>query len=399
MKHALDDVRVVEYGQQIAVPYCGKLLADLGAEVIKVEPPFNGDACRKRGPFLADIPGPERSGLFLYLNANKRGITLNVEKATGKEIFRKLIKNADILLEDTMPGKLGSLGLGYQNLKNTNPALVMSSVTPFGQTGPYKDYKGSDLIAWHMGGLGFVTPIHTGTPDKEPLRVMQMASFLAGMTAASATMTALYVQRATGKGQQVDVSRLEAVFDCLGYYYWPYEHRSPTRVSKFATAPVGFLRCKDGWVFVVGIEDHHWQAIVEMMGNPDWAKVDLFKDRFARAENWESLEPLMVEWSKQYTRVEITAMAKARKIPLGPVNSVAEVRQSAQLKERGFFTDWEHPVAGKLTCPGAPYKLSQTPWSVRRPAPALGQHNEEVYCRELGYSREELVKMYEVGIV
>jgi len=395
---ALDDVRVIEYGNSISAPYCSKLMADLGADVIKVEVPGEGDVSRGRGPFLDDIPGPDRGGVFLYLNANKRGVTLDLERATGREIFKKLVRDADILIEDTRPGTFAALGLGYDTLKAINPRLIMTSITPFGQTGPYKDYKGSDLIAWQMGGLGYVTPIHTGTPDHEPLRVMQMASYLAGITAASAAMTALYHQRSTGTGQQVDVSQLEAVFLNLGWYYWPYEHRNNTRVSKFSMAPVGFIQCKDGWIYLVAHEDHHWALLLEMMGNPDWADTELFKDRFSRADNLEALEPLITDWTMRYTKAEITEMGKAKGIPVGPVNSMEGVMESEQLQYREFFTEWEHPGAGRLTYPGAPYKLPRMPWEIRRPAPLLGQHNEEVYC-QLGYTRDELVRMYEVGII
>ena len=399
MSLALEDVKVIEYGNFISAPYCSKLMAHLGADVIKIEKPGAGDLSRERGPFLDDIPGPDRSGIFLYLNANKRGVTLNLEKATGKEIFQRLIKDADILVEDTKPGTLDSLGLGYGALKAINPRLVMTSITPFGQTGPYKEYKGSDLIMWQMGGLGYATPVNTGTPDYEPLRVMHMASYLAGATAASAAMTALYYQRLTGIGQHVDVSQLEAVFLNWGFYYWPYEHKNSTRVPKFALAPVGFLKCRDGWVFIVAIEDHHWKALLEMMGNPEWAGNELFKNRFTRADNWEDLEPLLLDWSMKYTKAEITEMGKAKGIPMGPINSIDEVLATGQLKARGYFVEWEHPKAGTLTYPGAPYKLPKTPWSVRGPAPLLGQHNEEIYCRQLGYTKGELVKMYEVGII
>ena len=163
MNTALHDVRVVEYGSLITAPYCSKLMADLGAEIIKVEKPGEGDAARRRQPFLNDIPGIEHSGLFLYLNANKLGVTLNLEKPAGRDIFKKLIKDADILIEDTRPGELGELGLGYSDLQLLNPALVMTSITPFGQTGPYKDYKGNDYIAWHMSGASYVTPHFGGS--------------------------------------------------------------------------------------------------------------------------------------------------------------------------------------------------------------------------------------------
>jgi len=400
LKLALDDVKVIEYGSLISAPYCSKLLADMGADVIKIEKPGQGDTARNRGPFLNDIPGRERSGLFLYLNTNKRGITLNLEKATGQEIFKKLVKEADILIEDTKPGKLLTLGLGYHNLESINPKLIMTSVTPFGQTGPYKNYKGSDLIGWHMGGAGYVTPRFVGTTEQEPLRAMQTASFITGITAAVATMCALHVQRHTSLGQQVDVSQLEAVVLLGGPIpaYWPYEHRSRTRASRFALAPIAFLKCKDGWICINAVEEHHWRRFVNIMGNPEWADEELFKDTYSRGEYWESLEPLITDWTMKHTIAEILE-AGGKELPIGPVKSVAEIMESRQLKERGFFIEVEHPKAGKLTYPGAPYRFSRTPWIIRRPAPLLGQHNEDVYCNQLGYTKKELVKMYEAGII
>ena len=173
---------------------CGKILGDCGADVIKVEKP-GGDISRRIGPFYKDIADPEKSLFWFAYNTSKRGITLNLEKATGREIFQKLIKNADILIEDTKPGRMAALGLGYRKLKSINPSLVMTSITPFGQTGPYKNYKGSGLTSWHMGGIGYVTPHWAGTTEQEPLRALQTGSFVTGITAAVATMCALHVQR------------------------------------------------------------------------------------------------------------------------------------------------------------------------------------------------------------
>ena len=401
MKLLLEGVKIIEYGNLICAPYCSKLLADLGAETIKIEKPGQGDVARRKHPFLKDIPGNERSGFFLYLNTNKHGITLDIEKDTGREIFKKLIKDADILIEDTEPGKLTDLGLDYNKLKSINPSLVMTSITPFGQTGPYKSYKGSDLNSWHMSGVGMITPRHVGTAEQEPLRVMQMADFVTGMTAAVATMCALHVQRRTGLGQQVDVSGLEALVRLAAWTisYWPYEHRNPTRADRAAIAPYHFLKCKDGWMFAANSEPHHWQRFVEMMGNPSWANQELFNDRFSRAAHWESIEPLVTDWTMRYTRAELFEMAKAYKTPLGPLNSIAEVLENRQLQEREFFVTAEHPEAGELTYPGVPYKSPGTRWKIRRPAPLLGQHNADIYGNQLGYTKAELAKMYKTGVI
>ncbi len=293
------------------------------------------------------------------------------------------------------------LGLDYSKLKSINPSLVMVSITSFGQTGPYKDYKGCDLISWHMGGVGFVTPRHVGTTEQEPLRVMQMADFITGMTAAVATLTALHVQRRTGIGQQVDVSGFEALAR-MGYWntvYWPFEHHSPTRASRSSHFPLHFFKCKDGWIFVHGVEEHHWRGLVDMMGKPTWAEEELFNNSISRAEYQESLEPLIAEWAKNYTKMEIFEAAKAKGVPIAPLNSTAELFENRQLAERAFFVNVEHPEAGKLTYPGIPYKSPGVPWSIRKPAPLLGQHNEDIYHNQLGYTEKDLLEMQEAEII
>lgn len=401
MKSPLEDVKVIEYGNLIVAPFCSKLLADLGAEVIKIEEPIRGDIARRRGPFLNDIPGNNRSGLFLYLNTNKLGITLNLDKATGTEIFKKLIKSADILIEDTEPGKMAELGLDYSRLESLNPSLVMTSITPFGQTGPYKDYKSCDLTGWHMSGAGYVTPRNAGTVEQEPLKVVHMSDYITGILAAVAALGAFQLQRHTGLGQAVDISGFEAMTQFAGWanVYWPYAHENATRASRSWLAPQHYLKCKDGWIYVLCAEEHHWRAFVDMMGNPEWANEELFKDMISRGEYWESLQPLIEEWTSKYTRGEIFELSKTRKLPLTPVQSVKELLESRQLKERAFFAEIEHPEVGKLIYPGAPFKFSETPCSIRRPAPLLGQHNIDIYCGKLGYTKQELIKMYEVGII
>ena len=377
-------------------------MADLGAEVIKVEKPGEGDAARRRQPFLNDVPGIERSGLSLYLNANKLGVTLNLENPSGQEIFKNLIKDADILIEDTNPGELGELGLGYSDLQLLNPALVMTSITPFGQTGPYKDYKGNDYIAWHMSGASYVTPHFGGSSDKPPLYAEEQAGYVPAITAAVATMVALYQQRRSGTGQHVDVSLVESILNGWGQFsagFWPYEHRIVSRASKNSVALENFIKCKDGWVFFHCSEEQHWQRLVEAMGNPDWASDDRFKTKILRGQNAVSLEPLVTEWAMNYTKVELSEMALQYRFPEGPVSTIDEVVTNPQFHERGFFVEEEHPVAGKLTYPGAPCKLSETPWAIRYPAPLLGQHNEEIYCNRLGYSREELASLHDAGVI
>ncbi|MCK9275085.1 MAG: CoA transferase [Syntrophales bacterium] len=399
-KLSLQDVRILEYGNMICAPYCSKLMADLGAEVVKIEKPNSGDDARRRGPFAHNIAGNERSGFFIYLNTNKKSVTLDIEKKTGREIFKKLVKNTDIFIEDTAPGMLEKFGLGYNELKTLNPKLIMVSITFFGQTGPYKNFKGSDLIGFHMGGIGYTTPRWAGTPEQEPLRVMQLADFFTAMAAATAAMSALHVQREHGIGQHVDLSQLEAMIrlNPQNIARWPYTHTNDTRVSESELGPQQFFRCKDGWCFVHAEEPHHWKHFVEIMGNPEWASDEIYESAPKRAQHWDIMKPLVEKWAMHHTKLEIFEAAKG-KIPLAPSNTIDEVLCSRQLKERRYFIDIDHPAAGKFTYPGAPHKFSRSEWSVRNTAPLLGQHNEEIYVKHLGYSVSELAKMAELGII
>lgn len=401
MKSALDGIKVIEYGGPISVPYCGKMLADLGAEVIKVEKPGTGDSTRRMGPFPDNNVDMAHSGFFLYLNTNKYGITLDTEKPAGRKVLKELIKCANVFIENSKPGKLAEIGLDYRDLKKMNPSLVMTSITPFGQTGPYRKYNGCDLTAWHMGGVGILTPRLIGTEEQEPLRVLHIASFISGMTAATATMCAIRVQERAGIGQQVDVSELEAVATAARIYlaFWAYEHRNVTRVTPTQYAPQNFIKCKDGWIFIQGVEEHHWRRIVECMGSPEWADEEAFKDRYNRAQNWNRLEPLITKWAMSHTKAEIAEMGNAKGIPMGPVHSMEEVLGNDHLKERDFFKVVESIDAGKILQPGSPYNFTKIPWAIRKPAPTLGQDNEEIFCARLGYSIEELVSLRESGVV
>ncbi len=403
-RRALDGLKVVEYGQFISGPYCAKLLGDLGAEVIKIEAPGVGDTARAVGPFLNGIPRPERSGLFGYLNTSKLGITLNARTTAGKRIFRQLLEEADVLVENNPPKLMKSLGLDYPTLSKINSRLVVTSITPFGQTGPYRDYKGSELIVTHASGVGYMTPT-AEEPDREPLKPGgRLAEYYAGQNGAVATMCAVLAREKTGKGQQVDVSAQEAYLNNYWAYlaYSTHDPEVSAQLVRFGQPlgnPIALFRCKDGYVSFQFHTEEHWQRFVELMGNPDWAENELFQDATARTENWDALKPLVEDWLGEHGTQEFFHTAQAKRCPIGPVNTIEEVVDSEQLASRGFFVEVEHPEMGKTRYPSAPYKFSLTPWRVERPAPLLGQHNEEVYCGRLGYTRRELVKMREAGTI
>lgn len=401
---ALSSLKVVEYSEFISGSYCGKLFADLGAEVIKIEKPGSGDKARSHGPFPQDIPHLEKSGLFLYLNTNKLGVTLNVSSARGVEIFKELVKWADVLVENHPPQEMKELELDYEHLRKVNPRLVMTSITPFGQTGPYRDYKACDLICFNMSGVAYINPWQ-GVDDVEqqpPLKgPLYSGDFMAGLSAAVGTISAVIAQQVTGLGQHVDLSEQEALASITRREAGVYTHEglSWPREKGLRGVEQTMLPCSDGYVVMAIPTDRFWASMVEIMGNPEWTENELFKDRAGRRENWDAIELMMGEWTQEHTAEEVSRAAQAKRIPCMPVYTMKEVVNSEQLAAREFFVEVEHKEAGRVKYPGAPYKLSGTPWSISRSAPLLGEHNEEVYCKRLGYTKQDLVGMARLGVI
>lgn len=402
---ALSDLRIVELGHLVSGPYCAKLLADLGAEVIKIEEPGVGDEARTRAPFLHDDAHPERSGLFLYLNTNKLGVTLNLKSKTGKEVFRKLLTEADILVENNPPSVMKELGLQYESLKETNPRLIMTSITPFGQSGPYQDYKATELISFNIGGLGFATPGIVDNPDEEPPLKGggYMADFIAATTAAVATMCAVFARKVTDQGVHVDVSEQEAVSSFSRVPITEYLYTQQTRSRALSASPyrsyAGMLPCRDGYVNLAPFQDAHWDGLVGLMGNPEWAQDERFKDALSRRQYATEIRAHLEEWTKTQNKEDLAEAAQKLGFPGSPIYAVDEAVNLDQLAARDYLVEIDRAETGVLRYPGFPYKMSETPGQVARPAPLLGQHNEDVYCGRLGYSRQELVKLRETGMI
>jgi len=399
---ALSDLKVVEYADFISGPFCTKLMADLGAEVIKVEP-LRGDKARSSGPFLGNIPHPEKSGLFLYLNTNKLGITLDLRNDTGARIFQELIKQADILVDNNPPSVMKGLGLDYAILRQINPGLIMTSISPFGQSGPYRDYQATNLVSAHMGGFAYNTPGAVDDLEAEsPLKAGgHQAHFITGLMAALLTLSGVFTRAATGVGQHIDLSEHEAVaFNLLrDVASYTYDQMVPGRLKSQVRAFGNFLPCKDGYVQLYTTDERQWQGFLEAMGNPEWARDERYGDPASRTANWDSLEPHIIEWAKERGKEEVYQAVQPRHAACAPVNSIDEAVRSGQLASRGFFIEVDHPDTGKLKYPGAPARFSETPFRVVHPAPRLGEHNEEILCQRLGYTRPELIRMRESGII
>lgn len=401
MERALSGVKVLEYAQFVAGPFCAKLLADLGAEVIKIEPPGVGDEARWRYSSSQDGSPPEKNALFLYLNTNKLGITLDVQTEMGQEIFQKLTEQTDLLIEDSPAGVMTRLGLDYGHLSQLNPRLIMVSLTPFGQYGPYAHYKAYYLNSYHGGGLGYLTPAHTPYPHREPIKAGGfMGEYGCGLVSAVAALGVLYAQKLRGPGQHIDISKQEALLSLCRVQIARYANEgfSPSRFDQQRVFG-DLYPCKDGYVVVMTNDEAQWRALVKLLGEPEWAKDERLADPTSRESHFAQIRPHILHWLRNHTREEIYHKGQALGCPTSPVLSPAEVATSEHFSQRGFFAAAEHPLAGKALYPLAPYQFSRTPASIQRPAPLLGQHNEEVYCQRLGYTPDDLAQMKIAGVL
>lgn len=397
---------------------CGKLLGDLGADVIKIEPP-GGDPSRNIGPFYKDIPDPEKSLYWWAYNTSKRGITLNLETADGQVIFKRLVKRADVVIESFPPGYMDKLGLGYPSLSEVNPGLVMTSITPFGQTGPYKDFKGPDLVVWSLGGQTYVT----GDEDRPPCRPSFPQSYLhGGSQAAGATLAALYYREDSGEGQYIDVSIQEAVAWTLNtvIQFWDLMQYNIPRSGVGRKVGLAFSRfaypCKDGHVgFWVGGGFFAATSMPQMVqwiaeegelgffeprkdwGVAEWREVDMWG---MSPEELTAQDDTLIKFFANKTKAEIYEEALKRRMILYPSSTTKDLADNIQLKERQFYVKVEHPeLSESIIYVGAPYKMTDIPWRISRRAPLIGEHNREIYEEELGFSKEEMRLLQESRVI
>ena len=387
---ALAGLRVVELGEGVAVPYAGKLLADLGADVAKVEPP-EGDRARRAGPFPGGRPDPEASALFLYGNTNKRGLVLDVADANDRRALDSLLGQADLLLTDRTPPELATLRLRERDLAARHPRLVTVAVTPFGIDGPRARWRGGELAAWAASGLAHGTP---GLPDsaasaeaEPPLHPgSPISETITGVTAAVAALAALFgrdgygAASGTGRGSFLDLSMQAAVasLEQRDHIAWSYARFPANRLAtSIGRMPNCYLPCSDGYVALAAPWDHQWRRLVTLLGDPEWAHSPLFSTADARGENWDALKLLLGEWSGRLRGAEITRQAGEHGLPFFHFHAIADLASSAQVAERESIV--AAPCGGAtMQIPGAPMRLAGTPWRLQRPAPALGEHTAEV---------------------
>lgn len=395
---ALSNIKVLDLTHGVAGPFCTKLLADYGAGVIKIEKPAKGDICRYWPPHFQDDLHPEKSGLFLYLNTNKKSITLNLKTEVGKEIFFRLLEEADILVENFRPGVMADMKLDYGTLEKQKPSLVMTSLSNFGQKGPYRDFKAQDITAFALGGVLYTC----GDPDKEPVKFAgPQSQLMLGLVGSVATMGALFHSKRTGLGQQVDVSMMEAVLSILELVImrYPYSGYQEERYgSVFGFYPWGVYACKDGYISLC-VNNRQWKRVGEWLGRPELANNPAYSTPADRFKHQDELEAIIAPYCLEHTKEEIVTGAQKYGIPTMGVYNAHDMLRNEHYKAREFFVKIKHPIIGELTYPGAPFKMSRTPSGTPAPAPLLGEHNEEIYCNKLKYSKEALVDLAKSGVV
>ena len=399
----LEGIRVIDLTRIYAGPYCSMLFADMGAEVIKVEPP-EGELIRDNPPMVKEGEGGphdrSRSGYFLALNRNKYGITLNLKHPKAVEIFQELIKIGDIVLENYAPGVMKRLGIDYPHLREINPRIIMCSISGFGQTGRYSERLAFDVISQAMSGLMSIT----GHPDNPPTRVgTSLGDVNAAVHAAFAIMTALYYREKTGIGQYIDVSMLETMVGILegGIVRWTIGKELLTPIGSMNPheAPMAAFRCKDGYIIIATVGNEHWQRFCRAVHRPDWAEDPEYRTKRQRWEKKYLLQEEIEKITAQYTVKEVGEMMDQERVANSPIFNIEQVIEDPHLKDRGYFVNIDHPVIGKAKIPGIPFKMSETPGSVERPSPLVGEHNELILGKYLGMNREEIEKLKGEGAI
>jgi crotonobetainyl-CoA:carnitine CoA-transferase CaiB-like acyl-CoA transferase len=396
-QHALSHIRVLDLTHYIAGPYCTKLMAGYGAEVIKIERVKQGDPMRSVGPFCGGSPGLETSIPFLWLNTGKKSVTLNLKSEHGRSVFLELVRTADLVVENFSPRVMPSLGLDYDTLRDLKPSLVMTSISNFGQTGPYRDYRAEEIVAYAVGGLMYLT----GDPEKPPLRAgPSMAQYTAGMTAYIASLMALYRAKLTSEGQHADVSIQESALDNVEICLVEYLHLGKVarrRADEHSLVPWQVYPCRDGYAAVIGGPVRHWLRAAILFEESRLLQ-EPYRRMAGRMEHREEVRALIQPWLDRHDKTEVYHAGQARRMAFGYLATLPEVLESPQHRAREFFVEIDHPFAGRHQYCGPPFRPSATPWHSDR-APLLGEHNDEVYSTIPGYNRARRATLSEEGVI
>ena len=393
-KGALSGIRVLDLSRVLAGPFCTMMLADMGAEVIKIEIPGKGDDSRNFGPFVNG-----ESGYYMNVNRNKKGITLNL-KGKGKDLFLQMVKEADMVVENYRPGVMEKLGLGYEELKKVNPAIIYGAVSGFGHYGPYTLRPGYDVIGQASSGLMSVT----GWPDGSPTRIgTAMADSLAGYSLAIGLLAALQYRNQTGVGQKVDIGMMDSCIASMQIIYPIYTMggRIPERIGNRyeSNYPTDSFATKDGMIVIGAANDKLWQKLCEVMGKPELATDERYDRNPKRVERHEEIKPIIEGWTKEQTCEEVLQKLQDGGVPASPINNLAQVTEDPHAKAREMFVHVEHPVAGDTVLTGTQFKMCETNPGIARHAPLLGEHNEQIYKELLGIDEQQLEALKAEGVI
>jgi CoA:oxalate CoA-transferase len=398
---ALRNTRVVDLTHHIAGPYATRMLAEAGADVVKVEPPW-GEAARKAGPRRSENPNGDRGGRFAYLNTNKLGVTLNLKHQRGVELLMRLLEKADVLIESFAPGTIERLGLESDELLQRFPRLSIVSISNFGADGPDRDARLNDLVLFARGGWTY--PV--GEPDREPLTPPgSLAQYVGGLFGAIAAMQTMLARDLTlGHGQHVDVSLLEAAAATMIYEPVGFQYSGVVREragKRFAIGPfmIVTLKCRDGYAGLQCVTDKQFESLCDLMGHRELATDARFKTALLRMVNNNDLLGIVEEFFLRHDRRYLHREGQARAIPLVGIPSVAELLEWEQLKARNYFETIDDPVLGRMRIPGAPLRLSSHRPAPTRPAPRLGEHNREIFGARLGLNDRDLAELKAAGTI
>lgn len=403
MAKPLDGIKVLSFELQVAGPYCTMMLADQGADVTKVEQPGSGDTARGGAPMVTNDEGETQSGYFLRFNRNKRSLTLNLKSDAGREIFRDLARESDVLIENFRPGLLDEMGLGYADLSKDNAGLVYASITGFGSMegylGPFSKRPAYDIVAQAMGGL-----MHTcGQAGGPPTWLgVALGDIVSGMNAAYAVMLALFQRAATGRGQYIDVSMYDTIIGLAERSLTAYSLTGTTleRGQELYMAPWGPFECSDGWVALIVATERDWGRFCEAIGRPELVDQEGATSGPERARGMSGpLGEIIAEWFKGRTAAEAAETLLAAGLPVGPVQNAKEIYECRHVEARHTLIDVPDPVLGSARLVGPPFKLSADPEPLVRAAPRLGEHTAEILRERLGYSEEKVTALYEEGVV
>ena len=395
---ALENLTVLDLTRVLAGPFCTMMLADMGANVIKIEVPKGGDDTRSYPPFREkNLNGVRESLYFANINRNKKGITLNLKAEEGKEIFKELVKKADIVVENYRPGVMDKLGLGYDVLKEINPRIIYAAVSGFGCYGPYHLRPGYDILAQAMGGMMSITGPKGGDPTRAGSALGDM---LGGLHCAIGILAAVNARTITGVGQRVDVSLMDSMIAATENTALKYMEsgKIPTRMGNryAAVSPYDGFKCKDGIVIIAaGNQKLYEKLCIEILDRPDMITDPRFVDMPGRLANQDAIQEVIEDRLKDLTMEEATELILSKGIPAGPIMNIKQILEDPHVKEREMFVDMDHPTLGKITVNGCAIKLMDTKPSVRTPAPQLGQNNAEIFEGMLGMTEEQFNELHE----